>query len=465
MILKMANSKYLDGISMSMASLVKWFQKNLLTPVVFIEVGAIGVSYLIAWFFAAKVRQHLEKDIERVKVHMRFVLSPAHFAIVLKYVFWLVLVWFFQVLFKNLKMPTELLRTTLTLVLALLVIRFVSLYIKSAFWSRFLYVLSIIFLSLRIFKLWSPTVELLESMKIDIGSISISLWGLLEAIAVFVMLWVVAGTANRFIAHWLATSSHLTYSDRTLIQRVVAAVTGAMVILISLKAAGVHMAAIAVTGGAIGFAVGIGLQKIGSNMVSGLILLLRKPIRQGDVVAVAESSAGAIWGWITGIGLMYVTVATRDGVLHLIPNETFVTQKIENLSFEDDLVRLHIPFGISYASDLKKAITLAVAAAMSIDRVLKNPQPKCFTREFGDSTVNFELLVWINDPKNGFGNVKDAVLLAVWDSFHANGIEIAFPQRDLHIKSAVPLQISRDNLHPVEKDSLEATFDRGKLPE
>ena len=461
----MENSAHFTNISMSLTSLVKWFQANLLTPVGFIEVGAIGVSYLIAWFFAAQILQHLERDIEKVKAHMRFVLGPVHFAVVLRYVFWLVLVWFFQVLFKKLTMPTELLRVTLTLVLALLVIRLASFYIKSAFWSRFVYVASIIFLVLRISKLWAPTVQLLDSMKISIGSISLSLWGLIEAIVVFIMLWVVAGAANRLIAHWLATSSHLTYSDRTLIQRVATGVTGAMVILISLRAAGVHMAAIAVTGGAIGFAVGIGLQKIGSNMVSGLMLLLRKPIRQGDVIVFAKSSAGAIWGWITDIGLMYVKVATRDGVLHLIPNETFVTQEIENLSYDDNLVRLHIPFGISYGSDLKMATTLAVTAAMSIGRVLKNPQPKCLVREFGESTVNLELRVWINDPKNGIANAKDAVLLAVWDSFHADGIEIAFPQRDLHIKSAVPLHISRDSLHPVEKDSLEVSGNSGKLPE
>jgi small-conductance mechanosensitive channel len=119
-----------------------------------------------------------------------------------------------------------------------------------------------------------------------------------------------------------------------------------------------------------------------------------------------------------------------------------VTQKIQNLSYDDALLRLHIAFGISYASDLNKAVTLAEAAAMSIDRVLKIPKPKCILSEFGDSTVNLELRFWINDPKNGIGNVKNAILLKVWDSFHANGIEIAFPQRDLHIKSAVPLKIS-----------------------
>ena len=142
-----------------------------------------------------------------------------------------------------------------------------------------------------------------------------------------------------------------------------------------------------------------------------------------------------------------------------------MTQKIENLSYDDNLVRLNIPIGISYGSDLNKAITCAVQAAMSINRILKIPEPKCLVREFGDSTVNIELRVWIDDPRNGIANVKDAVLLAVWDSFHANGIEIAFPQRDLHLKSAVPLKILKDNAQPVAKDSLEVTGNSEKLPE
>jgi small-conductance mechanosensitive channel len=134
-------------------------------------------------------------------------------------------------------------------------------------------------------------------------------------------------------------------------------------------------------------------------------------------------------------------------------NEIFVTQKIENLSFEDTNLRLNIPFGIAYKSDLSKAKTLASSAANSIARILKIPEPQCLVKEYGDSTVNLELRVWIDDPKNGIVNVKDAVLMAVWDSFHANGIEIAFPQRDLHIKSAVSLEISQDSSRPLAKNS------------
>lgn len=451
----MANSNFSDNVSMFFSSLDQWLPENLFHHSGFLQIGAIGVTYLIAWLFAVRIRQYLEKDIEKVKAHARFVLSPAHFAIILKYLFWLLLVWFCQVLFKEFKVPVELLRMALNLGVGLLVIRFAIFYIKSKFWSRFVYVICLIVILLRISNLWKPTVHLLDSMTIQLGTMSISIWGITEAIVTFILLWAAAAAVNRFIAHRLAASTQLTYSDRTLIQRVVKAATVAAVILISLKAAGIHLAAIAVTGGALGFAIGIGLQKIGSNLVSGIMLLISKPIRQGDVIALEKGFLGTSYGWITRIGLVYVRVATRNGTLELVPNEVFVAQKIENLSLSDNLVRLNIPVGISYGSDLTKAISLAISAALSINRILKIPEPKCLVREFGESSVNLVLRAWIDDPQNGIGNVKNAVLLSIWDSFHANGIEFPFPQRDLHIKSAEPLKISKDSSPPVAKDSLE----------
>jgi small-conductance mechanosensitive channel len=449
----MHNSIFSENASMIITSLTQGLRENFLHPIGFLQIGAVGVSFLIAWLFSVEIHKYLEKDIDRVKAHMRVTVSPTHFAIIFKYFFWLLLVWFCHTLFTKFTMPTDILHMTLNFVIALLVIRIASFYIKSIFWSRLVYVISLMFVFLRIFKLWNPTVDLLDSMTIGMGKVSISVWGLIEAVVVFIVLWVAAGAAKRFFAHWLTASTKLTYSDRTLIQRVINAATVAVVILISLKAAGIHMAAVVVTGGAIGFAIGIGLQKIGSNMVSGIMLLLRKPIRQGDVIAFEKSFAGATYGWITQIGLMYVQVATRSGSLLLIPNEVFVTEKIENLSYDDNLLRLDIAVGVSYASDLNKAIMLAEAAAMTIDRVLKTPEPKCLVREFADSTVNLQLRVWIDDPKNGIENVKNAILLKTWESFHANGIEIAFPQRDLHIKSAVPLNISRDIAQSVTKNT------------
>jgi small-conductance mechanosensitive channel len=451
-----------ENVSKHIFSLFQDLRENFLHPIGFILLGAIGVSYLIAWLFAAKIRQFLEKDIDKVRAHMHFTLSPAHFTIIARNLFWALLVWFCEVLFKKFSMPVDLLRMTLSLIVAVVVIRLASFYIKSTFWSRLVYGVCLAVIALRIFKLWQPTVNLLDSMTIGLGKISISVWGLTEAIIVFILLWVAAGAANRFIAHWLTASTRLTYSDRTLLQRVIKAATVAVVVLISLKAAGIHMAAVVVTGGAIGFAIGIGLQKIGSNLVSGIMLLINKPIRQGDVVAFEKGYTGASWGWIALMDLMYVHVATRNGSLLLVPNEVFLTQKIENLSYDNNRVRLNIPFGIAYESDLNKAKALALSAAGSIDRILKIPEPKCLVLEYGDSTVNLDLLVWIDDPKNGILNVKDAVLMAVWDSFHANGITIAFPQRDLHIKDAVPLKIIKDSPQPGTKNSVEGSGTKTK---
>jgi len=458
----MANPIFQDSISMFFTPLVQGLREDLTHPIGFMQIGAIGVTYLIGWFLARNIYQYLEKGIEKAKAHMRFKLSPANFTIMLKYVFWLLLVWFCQVLFKKFTIPASVLHMTLNLAIAVLVIRLASFYIKSTFWSRFVYVVCLAVIFLRIFKLWDPTVKLLDSMTIELGKISISVWGLTEAIMVFILLWAAANAINRFIAHWLMTSTKMTYSDRTLLQRVIKAATVAVVILISLGAAGIHMTAIAVTGGAIGLGIGVGLQKIGSNVISGIMLLISKPIRQGDIIVFEKSFAGVSWGWITQMGLNYVQVDTRAGSLLLIPNEVFVTQKIENLSYDDNQMRLNIPMGISYGSDLKKAIALAAQAAMSIGRILMVPEPKCFVTEYGDSTVNLQLRVWIDDPKNGLANVKDAVLLAVWDSFHANDIEIAFPQRDLHIKDAVPVKIIKENPEQAAQDSPEVTGNKGR---
>ncbi|MGA7878727.1 MAG: mechanosensitive ion channel domain-containing protein [Desulfoferrobacter sp.] len=451
-----------SDVWMFFTSQVQGFCEDLAHPIGLLQIVAIGVSFLIAWLLARKLHHDLDKSMEKVKTRTGiFKLIPAQFAQLLGYLFWLLLMWFSMVLFKKFTMPISLLHMTVNLAGALIVIRFASFYIKSIFWSRFVYVVCLVGIFLRIFKLWEPTVNLLNSMTIELGKISISVWGLIEAITIFVLLYTATGVVDRFIAHLLMTSTKLTSSDRTLLQRVIRATTVAVVILISLGAAGIHMTAIAVTGGAIGLGVGVGLQKIGSNLISGIMLLISKPIRPGDVITFEKSFEGISWGWITQMGLNYIQVATRNGSLLLIPNEVFATQRTENLSYDDNLVRLILPIGVSYESDLNKAKALALSAATSIDRILKTPEPKCYVVEYGDSTVNLELRVWIDDPKNGIGNVKDAVFMAVWDSFHANGIEIAFPQRDLHIKSAVPFKILKDNPQPVAKDSLENTGNKG----
>ena len=424
-------------------TLIKWFQVNVVQPGIFAELPAIAITYLPAWQIAKRLRQYFEKIIQKDKHPGKFELNPARFSAIVKYILWLLLLWLCQVLFKWSGMPAEIFVLPHNVALALLVYRFASWYIKSVFWSRFVFIACLLIITLRLTGLWTPALHLLDSMSISLGHVHFSLLAAARTALTFVSLWSAAIMANHFLSFFLATSIHMNYSDRRLIQGVIKFTLMVVVVLFTLAAAGIHPAALAVTGGAAGFAIGVGLQKIGANLVSGIVLLIRKPINQGDMILI-EEGFGSISGFgrIKDLGLLYVHVSTRDGTSEFIPNETFVTQKIVNASRTKKQIRLHIPFGISYASDLHQAMALANEAAKSIDRVLTTPEPVCLFQELGDSTVNLELRVWINDPQNGVANVKSSVLLAVWDIFHANDIEFAFPQRDLHIKSAVPLEIS-----------------------
>jgi small-conductance mechanosensitive channel len=154
-----------------------------------------------------------------------------------------------------------------------------------------------------------------------------------------------------------------------------------------------------------------------------------RSIKPGDVIVVGDS-----FGHVTKIGVRAVSIVTRDGKEHLIPNENLMTQEVENWSYSNTNVRLHIPIGVSYNCDIALAQKLMIEAAMEPARVLKAPRPTVWLRAFGESSVDHEILVWIKDPESGVGNVQSEILNRVWVLFKANGIEIPFPQRDIRIK-------------------------------
>jgi len=149
----------------------------------------------------------------------------------------------------------------------------------------------------------------------------------------------------------------------------------------------------------------------------------------------------------------YVSVITRDGTEHLIPNEDLVTQKVINWSFTNNLVRVRTPIGISYNSDPHKAIEIIKAVVAEQPRILKDPEANVLVTGFGDSSVDLEMRCWIADPVNGVGNIRSALLLAVWDAFKENGIEIPYPQRDLHIRSDFRNALDKRR---IEEDSTDA---------
>ena len=234
--------------------------------------------------------------------------------------------------------------------------------------------------------------------------------------------------ANRVLARSISRSRGLDATQKLLAEKLAGIAIIAAAFFFGIDVLGIDLTAFAVFSGALGLAVGFGLQKTVGNLIAGIILLLDRSIKPGDVIVVGDS-----FGWVNKIGVRAVSVITRDGKEHLIPNENLMTQEVENWSYSDRNVRIHIPVGIAYDSDLDLAQKLMMQAALESPRVLKDPKPNVWLTGYGDNSVDHEILAWIADPEAGVGNVKSDVLGRLWHLFRDHGVTIPFPQRVVHM--------------------------------
>jgi small-conductance mechanosensitive channel len=289
--------------------------------------------------------------------------------------------------------------------------------------------------ALNILGLLDVAVRVLDGAALSVGETRLSLLMVIKGVlSLAVLLWAATALSGMLERRFQAVPE-LTPSVRVLLAKLVKVALVVLAIVIGLRSIGVDLSAFAFFSGALGLGVGFGLQKVISNLVSGIILLMDKSIKPGDVIAVQNS-----YGWVKSFGARYASVITRDGIEHLIPNEEFITQRVENWSYTDSKVRLKIPVGISYDSDVRLAMALALEAAEETPRIIDDPPPRCLLREFGESSVNLELRVWVADPEEGVRNIHSEVLLRIWDKYHARGVRFPFPQRDLHIKEPLKLE-------------------------
>lgn len=276
----------------------------------------------------------------------------------------------------------------------------------------------------------------LDSMAITLGAARISMLGLLKAVALLIIMVSASRIVTSHVDKHLAGSTRLTPSAQVLFGKTIKYGLLVIAVMFALNVIGIDLTALAVFGGAVGLGIGIGLQRVVGNLVSGVILLLDKSVKPGDVIAI-----GSTFGWINSLNARYVSVMTRDGTEHLIPNEELMSRQVENWSHSNPMVRQKIPIGISYSSDPELARAIAVQAATETERVLENPKPVCHLVGFGDSSLDLSLRIWIRDPQNGIGNIKNAVLMRIWTLYNENGIEFPFPQRDVSLRQEGPLRI------------------------
>lgn len=275
-----------------------------------------------------------------------------------------------------------------------------------------------------------PLIEGLDGVGFTVGTRRFSLLGVVNAIVVVAVLFVVARVVNRILTHSIGRLHALDLSQRVLVQKLAGIAVIVIAGLIGIDLLGIDLTALTVFSGAVGLAVGFGLQKTFGNLIAGLILLMDRSVKPGDVIVVGDT-----FGAVGKIGVRAVSVVTRDGKEHLIPNEQLMTEPVENWSYSSRNVRIHIPVGVGYGSDLAVAQKLMIEAATAAARVLPEPKPSVWLKDFGASSVDHDILVWIADPELGVGNVRSDVLNRVWVLFKDNGIEIPFPQQDVHIRS------------------------------
>ena len=358
-------------------------------------------------------------------------------------VIWLTVQWFSVFAAQQAQWPHHLVESVVSLLTAWVVIRLLSGGVRDPGWARTLAIVAWGIAALNLMGLLDPTMATLDSMALSFGAVRLSVLDVIPAGFVFAALHWLAGLTSQFAESRLAGASSLSPSARVLLGKTIRFLLISVALFAALSSIGIDLTALAVFSVAVGIGIGFGLQKVTSNLISGVILLMDKSVKPGDVIGI-----GNTFGWINSLNARYVSVITRDGTEHLIPNEELISQRVENWSHSDTLIRLPMPIGISYESDVELAMKLAVEATEAVDRVRKDPQPVCRLMAFGSDAVELELRVWIADPQAGVANVRSDVLLKVWQLYHEHGVVFPFAQRDLHIRSSEPVPVVVQSANP-----------------
>jgi len=240
--------------------------------------------------------------------------------------------------------------------------------------------------TLMILDVYEPLLVLMDDIGFDVGDVHVSILSLLKAGLLLLVAMKLGRWTSKYLDKQLHRVPQLTASARVLISKAVAGLIYFIIAMVVLDSIGIDFTALAVFGGALGVGIGFGLQKVVSNLISGIILLSDRSIKPGDVIQIGE-----VYGWISSLKARFVSVVTRDGHEYLIPNEDLITQQVINWSFSDTKIRLKVPFGVSYKADPHQVRKLIVEALRGVPRVLKNPPPVCNMIGFGDSSVDMEI--------------------------------------------------------------------------
>ena len=321
------------------------------------------------------------------------------------------------------------------LAFAWLIIRLVTSVIRNAFLVRLVSLTAWLVAALSIVGKLEPAIAALDSVAVVLGDLRLTPLLLIKlGVLLAVALWL-SNLASNFLENRILRSRDLTPSFQVLLVKMVRLALMVFAIVVVMSAVGINLGALAIFSGAVGVGIGFGLQKIVGNFISGVILLVDKSVKPGDLISVGDSS-----GRISAMNTRYISVAAGDGREYLIPNEDLVTQKVVNWTYTDKNTLVKVLFGANYDADPRLVCRLAMEIAAASPRAMSSKPPNCLLTEFAEAGMKFSLTFWIAEP-DGMDAVKSDVLLALWDVFKREGIRVPYPVREIRVRGgALPVE-------------------------
>ncbi len=325
--------------------------------------------------------------------------------------------------------------------LGILVARFV----QSAFIRRFLgrcklekNLVAIITTILSVVALVFFTVAAINSLGIPLAwsaplpGVPISLLQIFLLVGLLFLVFWIASRTKRFLFNRFLVHSGLDRSLQYAISQIASNLVLVVGIFIVLQNTGIHLEALTVFAGAVGVGIGFGLQNITSNFISGLVILAERPITIGDRVEVA-----GVTGQVQKIRARSTVIVTNDNITTIVPNQKFIDSPVTNWTYGDPRVRFRLPVGVAYGSDLALVQEKLIEAGAENSHTLQDPAPSVFFIGFGDSSLDFELVVWSSEMSHRPRRYRSDLNFAIDRKLREAGIEIPFPQRDLHFRTGV----------------------------
>ena len=419
-------------------------QDDFSRPEIVWQLGVIALALAVGWWLSSALEQRVRNRAEVFKnksqkdfqnaIHV----GTGAFARVLFPLAVLFTLYFGKLVLAHFY-STHLLRLAITLALSFALVRVLVYLLRKAFrasavlllFERAIVVIIWLAVALHFTGLLDSVITSLDSLVLPLGKHQVSVYELLLGALSITVTLLVALWGGAALERWLMQSATLDSSLRAVFTRIGRALLIVLAILITLPLVGVDLTLLSVFGGALGVGLGLGLQRIASNYVSGFIILLEKSLRIGDMV-----TADKYYGTVTEIKNRYTVIRALDGTEAIIPNELFVAQPVLNHSYSDRKVRLSTRVGVAYHHDPEKVMPLLLQATAEQTRVLADPAPTVLLTEFAADGFMLELGFWIHDPEEGRGNVTSAINVAILRLFAANGIEIPYPRRDIHMKNS-----------------------------